>query len=92
MWQREYGTCVVHAFGLVRQNLQPSKCFFLFLVFEVSAFLISYEMYFFDIFNYFVIFNHGMCKFLDRVMVWKPVSVIRSRLLGIVLLIRTFNL
>ena len=33
-------------------------------------------MYFLGIFNYFVIFNHGMCKFLDRVTVWKPVSVI----------------
>ena len=62
----------------------------LFLVFEVSVFFILYEMYFWGIFNYFVIFNHGMCKFQDRVTVWKPVSVIR--LLGIVLLIRTFLL
>ena len=49
----------------------------LFLVFEVSVFFILYEMYFLGSFNYFVIFNHGMRKFLDRVTVWKSVTVIR---------------
>ena len=56
-------------------------------------FFIIYEMYFLGIFNYFVIFNHGLCNFLDRVTVWKPVSVlyrgkwidglfVRERILG----------
>ena len=66
VWHREFGTCVVHVFvfGNVSERKPTTQLVYtLFLVFELSACFI-YMNIFWVIFNYFVIFNYGMCKFV----------------------------
>ena len=57
-----------------RESLQP---FISCIRSSGGFFYFIWNVFLGGIFNYFLIFNYGMCNFLDRVTVWKPVSVIR---------------